>query len=71
MDREVLTNLIQQGPVRIKMNNGGVFDVTDPDLALVSDIAADVLVRCADGKWRNTYLALVTICSVGPIGSQA
>jgi hypothetical protein len=71
VDRETLTNLIQQGPVRIKMNNGDMFEVHDPDLTLVSDIAADVLVRGDDGKLRNTYLALVTICSVEPIGAQA
>ena len=45
MDREELTQLIAQGPVRIRINNGDTFDITGSEMAIVSDISAAVLVR--------------------------
>ena len=71
MDREELTELIRQGPVRIKMNNGDSFDVESSEFASVSDIAAAVLVRDEeDGKLRHKHLSLVCIGSVEPLASS-
>jgi hypothetical protein len=43
MDREELTALIAQGPIRIRMNDGRAYDVEKPEFASVSDISAAVL----------------------------
>jgi hypothetical protein len=64
MDREELSHLIAQGPVRIRMNNGETVDIPHSEMATVSDISAAVLVRDEDGKLRHRHLALVCICSV-------
>lgn len=64
MDREELTNLIAQGPVRIRMNNGETMDIPHAEMATVSDISAAVLVRDTDGRLRHRHLSLVCICSV-------
>ena len=71
MDREELTELIKQGPVRIRMNNGETYDVPSIEFAVVSDIAASVLVRGEDDKMRTKHLALVAMCSVEPLSAQA
>jgi hypothetical protein len=68
MDREELTSLIAEGPVRITMNNGRVFDIPNREFAVVSDIAAHVLYRAEDGKLKAAMLPLVTMNVVEPIG---
>ena len=67
MDREGLTALIKEGPVRIRMNNGDIYDVPGIEFAAVGDITAAVLVRGDDNKLRPLHLALVAMCSVEPI----
>jgi hypothetical protein len=64
MDRQELSHLIAQGPVRIRMNNGETVDIPHAEMATVSDISAAVLVRGEDGRLRHRHLALVCICSV-------
>ncbi len=64
MDREEITHLISQGPIRVKMNKGGIYEIPNAEMATVSDISAAVLVRDEDGLLRHRHLALVCICSV-------
>ena len=68
MDREELSTLIKDGPVRITMNDGRAFEVSGPEMATVSDIAAAVLYRADDGRFRHIHLPLVTMTSVEPLG---
>lgn len=67
MDREELTRLIKQGPVRILMNDGNAYEVPSAEFALVSDIAAYTLYRAEDGKMRTMILPLVTMTGVEPL----
>jgi hypothetical protein len=71
MDREELTKLIAQGPVRIRMNDGNSVVVPNSEMATVSDMSAAVLVRSEDGRLRHQHLALLCICSVEPISNSA
>lgn len=71
MDRLELTALIKKGPVQITMNDGTTCMVTSLEMATVSDIAAAVLYRHEDGKFRHVHLPLVTMCSVEPVGTEA
>ncbi len=64
MERKELAQMIAQGPVRIRMNNGDTVDIPNAEMATVSDISAAVLVRDEDGRFRHRHLALVCICSV-------
>lgn len=65
MDREALTELIKQGPVLVKMNNGDAYEIPSSEFALVSDLHVYVLVRSeSDEKLRaKMILSLVAICS--------
>jgi hypothetical protein len=67
MDRQELTALIKEGPVRIRMNDGQFYDIAGPEFATVSDIAAAVLYRGEDGKLRHMHLPLVTMSGVEPL----
>ncbi len=67
MDREELTLLISQGPIRIRINDGRAYEVAGPEFATVSDIAASILYRADDGKYRHMYLPLVTMSGVEPL----
>jgi len=71
MDREELTELISKGPVRIRMNDGQVYTIESSEFAIVSDIAASVLYRAEDGKYRTMYLPLVTMSGVEPLAENA
>jgi hypothetical protein len=70
MDREELTHLVAQGPVRIRMDNGDTVDIPSAEMATVSDISAAVLVRGEDGRLRHQHFALVCICSVEELGES-
>lgn len=66
MDRKPLVDLINEGPVRIRMNNGDQFDIPSSEFAIVSDLHVHVLVRDKDGTLRSRILSLVCICSAEP-----
>ncbi len=63
MHRHELNELIKQGPVRIRMNNGDVWDVPSPEFGIVGDIHAHILHRDADNVLRGRILSLVAMCS--------
>ena len=70
VEREELMQLISQGPVRIRMNNGDTCDIPNAEMATVSDFSAAVLVRDEDGRLRHRHLALFAICSVDELGEK-
>ena len=67
MDRETLNAILKKGPAIIRMNDGAEFRVPTSDHALVDDIAAAVLYKAEDGKWRTVHLPLVTMAAVHPL----
>ena len=71
MDRDELIHLIQQGPVRVRMNNGDVWDIPSAEFAIVGDLHAAVLVRDDDGVRRAKILSLVGMCSAEPMEPAA
>ena len=64
MDRETIINAAKIGPFRITMNDGRVFDVPSIEFITADDIAAHVVTRSVDGKYRTIYLSLVTIACI-------
>ncbi len=64
MDRETLNQAINEGLVRITMNDGSIFDIVDPKTVLVDATTAYVLQRAVDGKMRAVWLSLVCMCKV-------
>ena len=64
MDREELNEWIRQGPIRITMNSGDTVDIINREMVTVSSMAAAVLVKCPDGKYRHQVFPLVTISKV-------
>lgn len=67
MDRDEMIHLIQQGPVRVRMNNGDVWDIPSAEFAIVGDLHAAVLVRDGDGVRRAKILSLACMCSAEPM----
>lgn len=64
MDRETLNHAINEGPIRITMNDGSTFDIVDRSTVLVDATTAYVLQRASDGKMRAVWLSLVCMCKV-------
>jgi len=64
MDREELNEWIRLGPIRITMNSGDTVDIANRELVTVSSMAAVVLVRCEDGKYRHQVYPLVTMSKI-------
>lgn len=67
MDREEMNKVLSRCPLRITMNDGSVYEVDTPEMALCSDITLTVLHRSDDGVMRNVYLPLVTMANVEEI----
>jgi hypothetical protein len=64
VDREELNDMIRQGPIRITMNSGDTVDILHREMALVGSMAAAVLVKGDDGKYRHHLYPLVTMSKV-------
>jgi hypothetical protein len=64
MDREELNDMIRQGPIRITMNSGDTVDILNREMVTVSSMAAVVLVKCEDGRYRHKIYPLVTMSKV-------
>lgn len=71
MDRLTLTNAIKASPVRVTMNDGSRYEIASIEMAVVDDIAAHVLYRDADGKYRTHILALVCMVGIEPLTHAA
>jgi hypothetical protein len=59
MERTTLLEALKRGPVKVYMNDGSAFVIPSLEFAVVSDIAAHVLFRDTDGKFRTHILGLV------------
>lgn len=64
MDREELNEWIRSGPIRITMNSGDTVDITNPELVTVSSMAAVVLVKCENAKYRHHIYPLVAMSKI-------
>jgi len=64
MDREELNDWIRQGPIRITMNSGDTVDILQREMVTVGSMAAAVLVKGEDGKYRHHLYPLVTMSKV-------
>jgi hypothetical protein len=64
MDRETLTDAIKEGPVRVAMNDGSVYEIPSHEFAIVDQTAAHILTKADDGKYRAKILALVCMVSI-------
>ncbi len=71
MDREKLVNAIDEGPVRVHMNDGSSFELVDWKSVLVDSTTAYVLQRSDDGKLRAQWLSLVRMVRVERIEAAA
>lgn len=67
MDRETLLSAIDDGPVRVHMNDGQAFDIADHKSCMVDDMKAYVLYRDGQGELRAHWLSLVCMTRVEPI----
>jgi hypothetical protein len=70
MDRETLLDAIKQGPVRVHMNDGRSFEIPSMEFAIVDSIAAHVLIKEPDGKYRARILSLVCMTEIEKLSSQ-
>lgn len=70
MDRETLMTAIRKGPVEIAMNDGKKIIVPNLEFCVVDDIAAHVLYRADDGKWRTQIASLVCITTVSQLSTS-
>lgn len=64
MDREELKEWIRLGPIRITMNSGDFAHITNRELVTVSSMAAAVLVRREDGRYRHNVYPFVSMSKV-------
>ena len=64
MDRETLIQAAKAGPIRVTMNDGRVFDIPSIEFVTADDIAAHVVTKSADGRYRAKILSLVTMVSI-------
>jgi len=67
VEREELTQLIKNGPVRILLNDSNSYEVPSSEFALVSDFAGHTLDRAPIEKMRTMILPLVTMSGVEPL----
>lgn len=67
MDRETLVAAIDQGPVRVHMNDGKSYDIPDHRSCMVDDMTAYVLYRDATvNRLRAHWLSLVCMTRIEP-----
>lgn len=59
-------DLIRNGPVRLRMNNGDEYIIPNSEFAIVDDMNAYILVKKDDGRLKSRLLSLVCICSAEP-----
>ena len=71
MDRETLIRAIDEGPVRVTMNDGSTYDIPDHKSAMVDSSICYVLVRGDEGKYKAVWLSLVCMVKVERITTVA
>lgn len=71
MDRDTLIRAIDEGAVRVTMNDGSQYDIPDHKSAMVDSTTCYVLVRGDDGRYKAVWLSLVCMVKVERISSIA
>jgi hypothetical protein len=71
MDRSTILEALKRGPVKVHMKDGSSFIIPSLEFAVVSDIAAHVLFRDSDGKFRTHILGLVCMARIEEIENVA
>ena len=71
MDRETLVRAIDEGPVRVTMNDGSCYDIPDHKSAMVDSAICYVLTRSENGKLQAVWLSLVRMVKVERITTVA
>lgn len=67
MDRSDLVSALDQGPVRVYMNDGNTYEIPDHKSCVVDSTTAYVLYRRDDGKLKAHWLALVSMNRIEPV----
>jgi hypothetical protein len=70
MEPEEVKAWLRRSPIRIRMNNGDMYDVPGPEFALVGDYSVAVLVR-DNGRMLNKIVALVNISEITELSQSA
>ena len=70
MDRSDLIAALDQGAVRVYMNDGKYYEITDHKSCLVDSTTAYVLYRRDDGKLKAHWLALVSMNRIESIDAS-
>jgi hypothetical protein len=71
MDRSDLLSSLDQGPVRVHMNDGKTYVIPDHKSCLVDSTTAYVLYRRDDEKLKAHWLALVSMDRIESLDSPA
>lgn len=71
MDRETLLQAIEQGPVRVTMNDGSTYDIDGLREVAVDSTTCYLMRRGADGRYRALWLSLVCMVKVEQISVPA
>lgn len=71
MDRETLLRAIDEGPIRVTMNDGSTYDIPDHKWAMVDSTICYVLVRSETGLYTAVWLSLVCMVKVERITTVA
>ncbi len=64
MDRETLLQAIENGPVRVTMNEGASYDIDSLRDVAVDSTTCYLRKRGADGRYRAIWLAMVCMTKV-------
>lgn len=71
MDRDTLLRAIDEGPVRVFMNDGKSYEIPDHKSCMIDQTICYVLQRGDDGRYRAIWLSLVCMVRVERISVPA
>lgn len=67
MDRDTLLRAIENGPVRVTMNDGSFYDINGLRDVAVDSTTCYLMRRQTDGRYRAIWLALVCMTKAEPL----
>ncbi|MCC7474845.1 MAG: hypothetical protein IT425_05580 [Pirellulales bacterium] len=70
MEPDEVRTWLRRSPIRIRMNNGDMYEIASPEFAIVGDYSMSVLVR-DNGRLLNKILALVNISEITEAAESA
>jgi len=71
MDRDTLLQAIDQGPVRVFMNDGQSFEISSLKDVAVDSMTAYVVYRDETNRYRAHWLSLVAMTRIEQIAAVA